>query len=443
MKKNGLFTGWKNVFSFTAAQNIKGTGYRATTIILGLIIAVAFSIISIVMAVTQSDEDTNNDIEDIGIESEFGSDISDIYLVDNEVIADEGMKQLVITSMSLEGALDKAFEIKLIKSEERDSAVQGKDNAIVIELSKEDDINIVFNIYLSDTTQISDVAEEYVDYVISYIDVCGYGMAGVSPENIRYFTAPYFTQALSVNDSVESFGVMITAALVPMLFSLLMYSMILLHGQSITKSVVAEKSSKLMEMMLTSVKPYALIAGKIIAVATMAIGQMFIWIVCGFAGYKIGGIIAEEINPGYVNYVDTIIDLMSVDNGAHAFSLVSVVIAIAALIVGFFMYSVLAGLVSASVDKLENISTAMSLFQIPVIIGWLVAYFSSFIESDLLLKAVHLVPVTSPFILPADVIIGKCSIIEGIASLLILIVSTIALILVTGKVYKGKLFNRS
>ena len=92
---------------------------------------------------------------------------------------------------------------------------------------------------------------------------------------------------------------------------------------------------------------------------------------------------------------------------------------------------------------MEDISTAMSVFQIPVIVGWLVAYFSSFANNEALLTAIHLIPVTSPFILPADIILGKCGIIEGIGSLALLVVSTVVLILITGKVYKGKIFNRS
>lgn len=443
MKKKGLFTGWTDVFSFTAAQNAKGTGYKATTIILGIIIAVAFSLISILMAVFQNGDDSSDNPDDIGMETGFGTEISEIYLVDNEVLSDESMKNLVLASMSLEGVSDKKFDVTLINDSEKDSYIKGNDNAITVELSKTDDKNIVFSTYLSENSNLIDVAEEYIDYVISYIDICGYGMAGVSAENMIYFTAPYYTQASSVNDSVENMGVMMASLLVPMIFSLLMYSMILMHGQSITKSVVAEKSSKLMEMMLTSVKPYALIAGKILAVATMAICQMLFWIICGYGGYQIGGIIAENINPDYINYADLIMDMMSVENGSQAFSIAAVIIAIAVLVTGFLMYCVLAGLVSASVDKMENISTAMSLYQIPVMIGWLVAYFSSFMDNDAILAVVHLVPVTSPFILPADIILGKCGIIEGIGAFAILIVSTVALIMVTGKVYKGKLFNRS
>ena len=87
MKKKGLFTGWRDVFSFTAVQNVKGTGYKATTLLLGIVIAVAFSLISILMAVFQDGDDSSDNPEDIGMEAGFGTEISEIYLVDNDILS--------------------------------------------------------------------------------------------------------------------------------------------------------------------------------------------------------------------------------------------------------------------------------------------------------------------------------------------------------------------
>ena len=442
MKKKGLFTGWKDVFSFTAAQNIKGGGYKASTIILGIVIAIAFSLISILMAVFQSD-DTDNDAI-VNIEDGFEEGISEIFLVDSEVLDDEVLKNLITLSLSLEGVVDEKLNVTLIDESQKNESIKGNDKAIIVEVAKQDEKQIIFNAYASEGSALADgVAEDYMDYVLTYINVYGYQIAGVAPEDMLYFMAPYYTQSASVEESVENVGVMLTEMLVPMLFSLLMYAMILLHGQSVTKSVVAEKSSKLMEMILTSVKPYALISGKVLAVATMAMTQLFFWIICGVGGYMVGGVIAESINPDYTNYVSLVINAMTVENGDGAFTVGAVVISLIFLVVGFLMYCVLAGLVAATVSKMEDISTAMSLFQVPVIIGWLAAYFISFMDNDKLLTAVHLVPVTSPFILPADIILGKCSIVEGVVSLVILSATTFGLILITGKVYKGKIFNRS
>ena len=60
---------------------------------------------------------------------------------------------------------------------------------------------------------------------------------------------------------------------------------------------------------------------------------------------------------------------------------------------------------------------------------------------DKLLTVVRIVPLTSPFIMPADILIGNMTIIEALSSILVLVVSSLGLIIVTGKIYKGKIFD--
>ena len=68
MKNKGMFTGWKDVFSFTAAQNIKGGSYKVVTIITAFLVAVVFALISIVMAAMQGD-----DSDEIDVDSDFST----------------------------------------------------------------------------------------------------------------------------------------------------------------------------------------------------------------------------------------------------------------------------------------------------------------------------------------------------------------------------------
>ena len=69
--------------------------------------------------------------------------------------------------------------------------------------------------------------------------------------------------------------------------------MLLGYGLSIGNIVSIEKSSKLMEMLLTYVQPYALIFGKIFAMATIAIMKMILWIGGLVGGFFVGDFIAR------------------------------------------------------------------------------------------------------------------------------------------------------
>ena len=121
----------------------------------------------------------------------------------------------------------------------------------------------------------------------------------------------------------------------PMIFGLVLYMMLIFYGQDVSREISAEKTSKLTETLLTSVKPYALITGKVLAVALTAIIQFFMWILCAAAGLVIGNIIAQSMYPGYQNVIIQLLGYMRDTFSSSAFSPVAVVLAVFIFITGF------------------------------------------------------------------------------------------------------------
>ena len=87
----------------------------------------------------------------------------------------------------------------------------------------------------------------------------------------------------------------------PMFFGLLLLLMLILYGETISKSVSTEKTSRLVETLLTSVHPYAMITGKVLAITTMALLQFVSWILSGVTGLFVGNVIAQAVYPNYQN----------------------------------------------------------------------------------------------------------------------------------------------
>ena len=199
---------------------------------------------------------------------------------------------------------------------------------------------------------------------------------------------------MKVGEEALSIGIMLTEIFVPMIFSFAMYMMILMYGQSVSKSVISEKASKLMEYLLTSIKPYALVSGKVIALSATGILQIAIWIACGVGGYIGGTYIAESINPDYINYVSNIITFFS-NEGGVAFSIGAIVLAIVTIALGFFMYCVLAALIASAISKIEDMSSSQGLFQLPVMIGFMMAYVVPLLGDESLGKLANILPALS------------------------------------------------
>lgn len=438
--KKGMFTGFRKVFGFTASQNVKGKGFKLSTILIALVIAAIFAAISIFQAVFQDKDNGEDNIDNI-INTEEKFDI-DIYYV-NET----GINDLLIQGIT-EAEAFKACSLLPVEKSEFEKAksdvngyLEGKKDAVVMILN-EDENTVSVKYYIPYDTEVSEDTVEIIGEAFnSYYEYISVNqITDLDDMHMFLYNAEVYSASLKAGDEPDSFGLMLTKMLVPMLFSLVLYMMILLYGQNITKIVVSEKSSKLMETLLTSVKPYAIIAGKIVAVSGIAIMQMLIWLVSGVAGFYLGEKAAHAINPNYINYVSLIIDMIK--ESSDAFSIGAVLIALLMVIIGFFMYSVLAGLVAALVERMEDISSVMGLFQVPVVIGFLGAYFVSMSENDTLKLIVKYFPITSPFYVPSGIMTGDIDMASGIISLLIVAVVTLVLIVFTGKIYKGKLFNR-
>lgn len=440
-KEKGMFTGFSKIFNFTAVQNIKGKGFKTSTILLGLVIAIGFALISILMAVFQDGDGNNQGDINSAISVEQNIDM-EVFYVNKTTIKDEYIQNITVIDALKDSTFEKIENDNIEKAvTDTNGFLEGKRDSIVMELT-EDDERILIKYYLpADTNILRDTADILGNVFVDYFEyIKSSELADLDEKEMELYNSPVYSQTLVAGEQAEDFGVTLVKIMVPMLFSLILYMMIIMYGQNITKIVVAEKSSKLMETLLTSVKPYAIISGKILAVSGIAIGQMLIWIVAAVGGYIAGEQIAESINPEYVNYFSIIIDMIGASS--DAFSIGGIVISITFIMIGFLMYSVVAGLVAATVDKMEEISTATALFQLPVIVGFIGAYFVQMSENKSLHNLVRYCPVTSPFCAPADIMVGNMTIVEGAISLGIVAIVTFVLVLLTGKIYKGKLFNR-
>lgn len=436
--RGGMFKGWRQVFNFTAMQNMKGPGFKISTIGITVFLFAVFFAINCIMANSQlkdskKDADAVMDLEDTSIKTVY-------YTSD-----DEYSKSVLDTTIaSIKDAVE--IEFKEASDNVKESKISAEKGSIVMfSYTEKETVKFDFNI-----SKEADVSEDDVDtFAMQFTAIVNnikYSMAGLSQIQIAMVNSSenVYSEIVDIDDIDEEadIGVMVAEMVVPLIYTFVFYFMILMYTQSIQKLVVAEKTSKLMETLLTSVKPYAVIAGKVFAMAAIGIGQTVLWIVGGVLGYIVGDKVALKIYPEYSNIIGEIIDLMQTDSEI-AFAPKGIIMALICIILGYLVYCVLGGLAGAVVSKIEDMSGAQMIFIIPTMIGYMASIFVPLmVENEVLSTIIRLVPIISPFIMPADLIIGNAVMWEGIASIAILLVSCFVLILITGKIYKNKVFNR-
>lgn len=429
--KKGMFTGWKDVLNFTFVQNTKTKTFKASLIGIAVLIFIIFFSINVIMGYV-----SDNGNKKKGVVNK----VDNISIINNIGIDDELLEKFKETYEYIVKS-----DITVYDNKKVSEVVEGVEkNTIVINLYKgeaDEDKNIQ---YMLDVYATKDLSKKNVKKVVkefsNYFDEIKYNLTSLEPEAMRIITSEYSVYSVDVNDKDESFGVIIARIFVPMMFVLLIYFMVLMYGQSISKSLIVEKNSKLMEMLLTSVKPHAIVLGKILAMYLNAIMQMGIWIISGVAGFIVGDKVAKNMFSNYDNAIVKVIRLLKEDS-ASAFSISAVIIGVLAIFVGFLLYCVFAALVASNITKAEELANGMSIFQMVTVAGFLGAYMLPLLQAESpIVDILRYIPVTSPFMLTSDVIIGNIGIAGACVSLLIMIGTTIVMIILTGKNYKKKVF---
>jgi len=180
----------------------------------------------------------------------------------------------------------------------------------------------------------------------------------------------------------------------------LMYFILLLYGSQVMMGVTEEKTSRIAEVVVSSVKPFQLMIGKIIGIGMVALTQFLIWIACIFIIYNItkstgnAGVASEMV--GKIQEVFTSINVLLVV-GCFIFYLLA----------GFFFYSSLYAAIGSAIN--EDMREAQSLsFPITMLIIFSIALMTPAIANPSSPVAVwaSIIPFSSPIVMMARIPFG-------------------------------------
>ena len=267
--------------------------------------------------------------------------------------------------------------------------------------------------------------------------------SGIPMEKLVLAMSGVQSSQLDAGEEERSIGEQMVAMLAPMLIIFFMYFMTLMYGMSVGNAVSVEKCSKLMEMMLTLTRPYGLIFGKVLAITVTAISQILLWIGCLVGGFFLGhGIAGAVIHPDYHNVLLEIFILLKGQVGSTAFTPGAMTLAVFTLCLAFLFYCMLAGLIASFASKAEELGQVMSFYQLAMIAGFFGSYMLPLQEKDWINTILRIVPLTSAYMLPGDILVGNVTMPEGLLFVAVLMVFTAALVVLTGRIYRNQLFYR-
>ena len=257
------------------------------------------------------------------------------------------------------------------------------------------------NTVISDVcTGNKSVAENFAVTVLSLFDEARYKMYGITAEKTEFILSPV---SVNVTGSAEYFetqennGTMSVFA-VQYIFAVVVLILIIYSSTYIIRAVLEEKASKLVEMLMVSVKPLALIMGKILAVMTYIFGLLSIVAISTFLSAKI----SPKIMGSPVSF-----EAIGFDLSGIRFDLPTFILIIVSLIISYLTYSIMAGIAGASCSNMEDIESANSTVMFTVLAGYMISVITCSIPSKILAVFTSLCPIVSTFSAPVHYVLGN------------------------------------
>lgn len=206
-----------------------------------------------------------------------------------------------------------------------------------------------------------------------------------------------------------------------MIFAL--YMVILLYGQMVATNVATEKSSRAMEVLITSAKPTSMMFGKVLA--SCIAGLMQLVAVFGSA------LLFFNLNRSYWGDNEIIGSIFDMPPELLGYMLVF-------FILGFLVYAFMFGAVGSTASKLEDINTSV----MPVTMLFIIAFFivmfsmSSGNIDTVLMKVCSYIPFTSPMAMFTRIAMSTVPLYEIAISVIILIGGVIGIGILSAKIYR-------
>ena len=387
-----LFT----VITFTIKDMVKRKSFIISNIIILLIIVIGFNVPKFLS----------------GIKSENAK----VTVLDNENIFDNKLDNLH------EQFLELGYDVEVDKEsskEEVQEKVKNKEVSSAIILTEND--NGLYFEYLVDGMGLNTTVPTEV---ISAIQLTYQNMQlaklGIPEENLPTLNTESNISVTSLSSDESSSNVFVM-----MMLSIVLFYAIYFYAYQVSSAITIEKTSRIIETLVTSTSPKIIVLGKTIGIGLVGIMQTLILIL-------VAVISANTFLPPET--AKAIFEMMKLS--PQMIGIIAVY-----YLLGYSLYALLYALTGSTVSKPEEIQSANGPVAILAVIGFYLSYFTMMNPTSNLNEIAALVPISSPFCMPFRVMMGLSSTNEVILSIAILLVTIFIVANISIKIYSSAILN--
>lgn len=386
------------VAKFTIKDMVKRKSFIVSNIIIFLFIIVGFNVPNIMDAIN-GDENSS----------------SKFYIVDNNNIYEGTLSNLNDMDLGYEFIIeDKQIKLDEIKEKVNNGEV---DEAIVI---NEFNGQITIDYIVENSTMVGVVPESlmsvfnnlYFELQLSKLNISESDYQKLHP-NIIYNLVQSSDEEVKGNPFVI------------MLISIVLFFAIYFYAFQVSSSITTEKTSKIIETLVTSTTPKTIVLGKTIGIGLIGLLQL-------------AAIIIVALLSNYLfmdkSILEGVIDLSTITPFLG-------IITVVYFILGFAVYALLYALTGSTVSKPEDVQSANGPVSMIAVIGFYLSYFTMMNPTSSLNTLASQLPISSPFSMPFRVMMDIATPMEIILSIVILILTIIIVAFISIKIYSQAILN--
>lgn len=222
-----------------------------------------------------------------------------------------------------------------------------------------------------------------------------------------------------------------------MMLDMLLYMFILIYGQMVMTSIIEEKNNRVLEIVVSSVKPFNLMLGKIIGVGLVAITQIFIWAVLISVCISVT---IPFLTPETLGTDSSTEIMAAVSQFTDASFLLTILICTVLFFIGgFLFYSSIYAAIGSAVSNVQDASQLSTIATLPVIIGIVASMAIMQDPNSTFAVWISVIPFTSPMAMMSRLAYGV-PFWQIALSVAVLYVSFIFMIWLCGKIYRVGIF---
>ncbi|MDE7394385.1 MAG: ABC transporter permease, partial [Muribaculaceae bacterium] len=249
-----------------------------------------------------------------------------------------------------------------------------------------------------------------------------------------------------IDNSDAALGLIVGIAM-----AFVLYMFILIYGQLVMQSIIEEKNNRVLELIVTSIKPRQLMLGKLIGMGAVALTQVAVWglLIAVIVKFALPSILGETVFTELEGMMNGTLDLSAATTSPQLLQSLAILSSLGYifqifgylmvyLVGGFMFYAAIYAAIGASVDNAQDGAQLQSFATFPIIIALVLSMSVAQAPDSPLAVWLSIIPFTSPMVMMMR--LQTATPLEMISSIALLYASAAFVVWFAAKIYRVGIF---